>query len=112
MSISVELTMKCNHNGCTETIVREGDNVTRRSMKLEARKLGWQKKSADVHYCPSHSTANNGEKASKKGTKKATGKSANKKGSTSTKKRTTPSKLVKTKGPPVFEFGKGAEGAE
>jgi hypothetical protein len=58
MTITTKITFQCggatNGKPCNHTFFQEGANVTKHSTDVEARKAGWQWKSAKLQFCPDH----------------------------------------------------------
>lgn len=72
MTIITKITVSCsgatNGKPCPETFVQEGENVTKRSTKLAARKAGWYWRRKAVQLCAAHRPSANKANGSKKAT--------------------------------------------
>lgn len=97
--ITTEITYACDGSNCDNKVTKSGAGVSKRSVRIEARKAGWLIKGSKVALCPTHRPAKAPKKerkakaAPKPGSKasiakKLTSLVKGKKASTSSKKAT------------------------
>ena len=99
MSVTMIITAVCNTAGCGKEFTVSGENVSKRSLKIGARKAGWLVKGRATQLCPDHRPSAvkaaapkkvKAPKASKKVSKKVTAKPASKKATNGSGKPVTP----------------------
>lgn len=88
--ISTKITLSCDNKECRKSHVVEGPNATRAQLYKESKAEGWQWKSAEVQYCPTHKTVKapkpKKEKKAKSTTAKVIKKASGKKAPNAAKK--------------------------